>query len=175
MNNPMKIILAILLTTTLVSGGLTSLAQADESDRVCEASPQDSAYLKGNRSSRVIIAQGVNDEMEMNEEREMEQEQEFEEDEEQEAARLQPLAKITAEQAKEAALKVQSGEVKELELEAEDGNLVYEVTVGETEVFVDAGNGKVLYTQGINEKIDEATQQSRPRSSIQVPDRDDEG
>ncbi len=157
----MKIILAILLTTTLVSGGLTSLAQADESDR--------EAYLKGNRSSRVIIARGVNDEMEMNEDREMEQEQEFEEDEQQEAARLQPLAKITADRAREAALKVQSGEVKELELEAEDGNLVYEVTVGETEVFVDAGNGKVLYTQGVNEKVDEATQQSRPRSSIQVP------
>lgn len=128
----MKITLAVLLTTTLISGGLASLAQADESDR----------------SSRVIIAQGVDDKTEMNEDREMEQEQEFEEDEEkeeqQEATRLQPFAKITADQAKEAALKVQSGEVKELELEAEDGNLVYEVTVGETEVFVDAGNGEVL-------------------------------
>lgn len=42
-----------------------------------------------------------------------------------------------------------------------------------TEVFVDAGNGKVLYTQGVNEKVDEATKQSRPPSSIQVPDKDD--
>ncbi|MGV2830900.1 PepSY domain-containing protein [Myxosarcina sp. GI1(2024)] len=103
----------------------------------------------------------------MKEERETEADEEQEE--QQEAASLQPLAKITADQAKEAALKVYSDEVKKLELEAENGSLVYEVTVGETEVFVDAGNGEVLYTQGVNEKVDEATEQSRPRGSIQVP------
>ena len=44
-------------------------------------------------------------------------------DEQQEAARLRPLAKITPEQAQQAAQKVQSGEVKELELEDENGSI----------------------------------------------------
>ena len=58
--------------------------------------------------------------------------------------------------------------VTELELEAENGSLVYEVTIDKTEVFVDAGNGDILYTKGVSEKIDEATEQTRPRGSIQV-------
>ena len=146
MNNSIKTTLVVWLTTILVSGGLTATALANPATQVVE------------------------DETEVNERQEMEQEQESEEDEEQqEAARLQPLAKITANQAKEAALKVHNGEVKELELEAENGSLVYEVTVEKIEVFVDAGNAEVLYTQGVNEKIDEATEQGRPPSSIQVP------
>ena len=157
MNIPIKTILSVLLATTLVSGGLTAIALADSADR----------------SSRTIISQEVEDETEVDEDREMGEERETEADEEleeqQEAARLQPLAKITADQAKEAALQVQSGEVKEVELEAEEGSLVYEVTVGETEVFVDAGNGEVLYTQGVDEEVDEATEQARPLGSIQVP------
>ena len=157
MNNSIKNTLAVLLISTLAAGGITATALANSA----------------NRSSRAVIAQGVEDETEVNEDREMGEERETEADEEleeqQEAARLQPLAKITADQAKEAALQVQSGEVKEVELEAEEGSLVYEVTVGETEVFVDAGNGEVLYTQGVDEEVDEATEQARPLGSIQVP------
>jgi uncharacterized membrane protein YkoI len=160
MNNLIKTTLSVLLASTLVYGGLTATAQANSA----------------NRNNRTIFAQEVKDEMKMNEDQEIKENQESEEDEkleeQQETARLQPLAKITADQAKESALKVQSGEVTELELEAENGSLVYEVTVGETEVFVDAGNGEVLYTQGVNEKVDETTEQARPRSSIQVPNED---
>ena len=114
MNNSIKNTLAVLLTTTLVSGGITATALANSADR----------------SSKTIISQEVEDENEINEDREMGEERESEADEEleeqQEAARLQPLAKISPDQAKEAALKVQSGEVKELELEAENGSLVEE-------------------------------------------------
>ena len=152
MSNSTKTTLAVLLTSTLVSSGLIAVAQANSANH-----------------SSTIIAQEVEDEEQEQEESEEDEELE----EQQEAARLQPLAKITAEQAREAALKVQSGEVTELELEAENGSLVYEVTIGETEVFVDAGNGEVLYTQGVNEKVDEATEQSRPPSSIQVPNEED--
>ncbi|WP_036488514.1 PepSY domain-containing protein [Myxosarcina sp. GI1] len=141
MNNSIKTLLAILLLGTLGAGGIAAVAQANSSVR----------------ARRVFIAQKVEDETEINEERETE------------AAHLQPLAKITPDQAKESALQVQDGKVTELELEAENGSLVYEVTIDKTEVFVDAGNGNILYTQGVNEKVDEATEQARPRSSIQVP------
>jgi uncharacterized membrane protein YkoI len=65
-----------------------------------------------------------------------------------EAARYQKLARITADQARSAALAAVPGTAKTVELENEDGNLVYGVTVkaaaGERDVKVDAGNGKVL-------------------------------
>ena len=146
MNNSIKTLFAVLLVGTFGAGSLAVVARANSSDRL----------------HQVVMAQEVED---------TDRESEADElDEEQEAARLQPLAKITPDQAKEAALRVQSGEVTELELEAEDGSLLYEVTIGETEVFVDAGNGEVLYTQGIDAEVDEATEQARPRGSIQVPD-----
>lgn len=154
MNNSIKTILTVLLVGTLGAGSLITVALANTNDR----------------SNKTLMTQAVEDETEMEEDRESEAEEKLEE--QQEAARLQPLAKITPDQAREAALQVQDGEVTELELEAEDGSLVYEVTIGETEVFVDAGNGDILYTQGVNEKIDEATEQARPRGSIQVGSED---
>lgn len=154
MNNPIKTISYILLIGTVGAGSLITVALANMDDR----------------TNKALMTQAVEDEIEMEEELESEAEEELEE--EQEAARLQPLAKITAEQAKEAALKAQSGKVTELELEAENGSLVYEVTISETEIFVDAGNGDILYTQGVNEKVDEATEQARPRGSIQVGSED---
>ena len=154
MNNSIKTILTVLLVGTLGAGSLTAVAVADSN----------------NRSSKTSMTQAVEDETEMEEDRESEAEEKLEE--EQEAARLQPLAKISADQAREAALQVQDGEVTELELEAEDGSLVYEVTIEETEVFVDAGNGDILYTQGIDEEVDDATEQARPRGSIQVGSED---
>jgi uncharacterized membrane protein YkoI len=51
-----------------------------------------------------------------------------------------------------------------IELENEDGNLVYEVVVGRQEIYVDAGTGQVLYTEGGSD--DDDTEQA---SSIQVP------
>ena len=69
-----------------------------------------------------------------------------------ESARLQSMARITPEQAKSAALAQVSGTVKKVELENEDGNVVYGVEIktadgGERDVKVDAGNGQVLHSE----------------------------
>lgn len=65
-----------------------------------------------------------------------------------EQAELQKVAKVTAEQAEQAALAVVPGTVSDIELENEDGSVVYEVEITAngttTEVEVDAGNAKVL-------------------------------
>lgn len=89
-------------------------------------------------------------------------------EEQQEAAKLQPLAKITAQQAQQAAQTSVGGQASKVELENEDGNLVYAVKIGQQEVKVDAGNGRVLYTENGNQE-NEKNEASRPKSSIQVP------
>lgn len=89
-------------------------------------------------------------------------------EEQQEAAQLQALAKITPQQAKQAAETAQGGMASRVTLDNEDGNLVYTAIIGQTEVAVDAGNGKVLYTENLNQE-EEANEATRPRSSIQVP------
>lgn len=89
--------------------------------------------------------------------------------EKQEAERLGPLAKITPEQAQEAAQAAQSGAVQAVELENEEGNLIYEVTIADTDVGIDAGNGKVLYTEPANGPDSEEAKSTFPPSSIQVP------
>jgi uncharacterized membrane protein YkoI len=65
-----------------------------------------------------------------------------------EAQALQAAAKITPEQAKQAALAALPGTVGRVELDNENGSVVYSVEVTATgtttDVKVDAGNGKVL-------------------------------
>ncbi|MGO0122361.1 PepSY domain-containing protein [Desulfothermobacter acidiphilus] len=65
-----------------------------------------------------------------------------------EAQYLQSLAKITPDQARAAALQAVSGQVKKVDLDNENGYLVYSVEVqtatGLVDVKVDAGDGKVL-------------------------------
>lgn len=85
-------------------------------------------------------------------------------EEQQEQAKLQPLAKITPLQAQQAAETAVGGTSK-VQLENEDGSLVYAVTIGQKEITIDAGNGKILYTEN-----DEKEAASRPKSSIQVPE-----
>ena len=63
----------------------------------------------------------------------------------QEQAQFQALAKITPDQARQAALTAVSGTVTSVTLGDENGSLVYEVLIGKTDVKVDAGNGKVLH------------------------------
>jgi hypothetical protein len=86
--------------------------------------------------------------------------------EKQEAKQLQALAKITPQQAEKAAIAFQPGKLGSIELESDDGSLVYAVAIGKKEVKVDAGNGKVLYVEE-DSKV-EKDDASRPRSSIQV-------
>ncbi|WP_373530717.1 PepSY domain-containing protein [Nostoc sp.] len=93
--------------------------------------------------------------------------------EQQEDKKLQALAKITAEQAKQAAETSVGTQASSVKLENEDGNLVYAVEIGQKEVKVDAGNGKVLYTENANQESDE-NEASRPKSSIQVTENNNE-
>lgn len=89
-------------------------------------------------------------------------------EEQQEQAKLQPLAKITPTQAQKAAETAEGAKASNVKLENEDGNLVYTVIIGQKEIKVDAGNGKVLYAENDNQN-DEKDAASRPKSSIQVP------
>lgn len=93
-------------------------------------------------------------------------------EEQQEAAQLQSLAKITLQQAQQAAETASGGKASRVKLENEDGNLVYLVTIGKKEVAVDAGDGNILYNKNENQE-DDKNETSRPKSSIQVPDNDD--
>lgn len=71
----------------------------------------------------------------------------------QESALYVKLAKVTLDQAKAAALAAVPGTVTSIELGEEDGFLVYEVEIGNQEVIIDAGNGKVL-SQGARDADD---------------------
>ncbi len=84
-----------------------------------------------------------------------------------ESAKLQALAKITPQQAQQAAESAQGGQAKNVKLESENGNLVYAVEIGNQEVTVDAGNGKVLSTETANQE-NKANEANHSRSSIQV-------
>jgi len=69
-----------------------------------------------------------------------------------EAKQLEPLATISADEAARAATGAVSGDVGEVELDNENGAVVYSVEVtdaagAQTEVTVDAGNGTVLSQQ----------------------------
>src|SRR5882672_10851228 len=68
-----------------------------------------------------------------------------------ESGRLKSLARITPEQASAAALAQVPGTVKKVELENENGNVVYGVEIktadGESDVKVDAGDGRVLHVE----------------------------
>ena len=83
------------------------------------------------------------------------------------AAQLRSLAKISASQAQQTAEAAQGNKASSVKLENEDGNLIYAVNIGQNEIAVDAGNGRILYTQ--NTIKEEAESESHPRSSIQVP------
>jgi hypothetical protein len=89
-----------------------------------------------------------------------------------EGTKLQPLAKISASQAQQAAEAAQGKKASSTKLENEDGNLIYAVNIGQNEVAVDAGNGRILYTGNMAKEGAEA-EGSRPRSSIQVAEAED--
>jgi uncharacterized membrane protein YkoI len=73
--------------------------------------------------------------------------------EQDESKDLVGLAKITADQAKQAAEAKVGGAASSVELGSENGSLVYEVKIGDQEVKVDADNGAILkIEQDDNEK-----------------------
>jgi uncharacterized membrane protein YkoI len=89
-----------------------------------------------------------------------------------EGAKLQTLAKISASQAQQKAEAAKGNKASSVNLENEDGNLIYAVNIGKNEVKVDAGNGQILYTDNTTKEGAEV-ESSRPRSSIQVAEVED--
>ncbi|QSZ26746.1 PepSY domain-containing protein [Aceticella autotrophica] len=100
---------------------------------------------------------------------------ETKDNETQESTKLSTLAKITPEQAKAEALKVAQGTVTKVELDNENGNLVYSVDIktntGSTDVKVDAGNGKVLY-QDKGSDNEKGKEKAGETEKTNAPDKD---
>lgn len=76
--------------------------------------------------------------------------------EQEEAKQLSNLATVTQEEAKQFALAEINGIVKDIQLENEDGNVVYGVEIENAgtsvDIKIDAGNGKVLRVESDNEE-----------------------
>ncbi len=91
-------------------------------------------------------------------------------DDAQEVKKLQPLAKISAEQAQRTVEAAEKTKASRVTLENDDGNLVYTIVVEQKEVKVDAGNGKILYSEALQNGKDnkDSEHETRPRSSVQV-------
>ncbi|MGB5961110.1 MAG: PepSY domain-containing protein [Coleofasciculaceae cyanobacterium] len=149
MKTSTKFLLTAAFIGTLGLGGLAKVVYASQREPAVAIMPQS--------QSKTQIAEAYNYEIA------------DDADDRQEAAQLRSLAKITPQQAQQAAQAAVRGTVRRVELDEEDGNLIYTVTIAQTEVAVDAGNGKVLYTENINQEDNDATEARRPRSSIQVP------
>lgn len=68
---------------------------------------------------------------------------------------LEPRAKVTVEQAVKTAQDATTGDLGTVELEQKDGTLVFEVTIGDQEVFVDATTGAVVSVAPVQDQEDE--------------------
>lgn len=87
------------------------------------------------------------------------------------AIALQPLATITLRQAVQAAETSANAQAYKAELETENGGLVYAIEIDRQEIVIDAGDGRILYTEVEGQEDSEQAEANRPRSSIQVPER----
>ncbi|ARV57687.1 peptidase [Nostocales cyanobacterium HT-58-2] len=144
-----KMILAAAFFGTVGIAGLARVVGAKQ--------PQSSVAIVRQHHSTIQVAEASDGDGETNDDAQ----------EQQEATKLQTLAKITAQQAQQAVETSVGGKASSVKLENEDGNLVYAVKIGQQDVEVDAGNGKVLYTENTNQQ-DEKNEATRPKSSIQV-------
>lgn len=158
-------------TLTLLALGLLGALGIGGAVRSVDATPsQRSLAAMTQPSQPAAVAQNseaAGEQADEPEDGEMDDQQE----EQQEDAQLQNLAKITPQQAEEAARTVASGTVSRVSLDNEDGSVVYKVVIGQSEVLVDAGNGTVLETETVGS---ESSPDAAPAGSIQVPN-DDEG
>lgn len=76
----------------------------------------------------------------------------------------QSLATVTLDQAKQTAEAAQSDTAISIDLDEEDGSLVYEVEFVDADVFVDAGNNEILGTE-----LEGGNTETPIQGSIQVP------
>jgi uncharacterized membrane protein YkoI len=100
--------------------------------------------------------------------------QETNDNEAQEAAELAKLAKVSKDEAIAAATQAVPGEAGKVELDNENGTVVWsvEVTSGgsHVDVKVDAGNGKVLAKDADNDTESESKSESGNESGSQAPE-----
>ncbi len=147
MKTSTKIALATVLVGTLGLGGLV---------RTVYASPaQSQVAVMPDHTSSKAAPEASDGDGETNDDAE----------DKQASSQLQSLAKITPEQARSAAEAAKGGTANSVKLENEDGNVVYSVAIGQQEISVDAGNGKILQTQSLKAEGKESVS---PRSSVQV-------
>jgi uncharacterized membrane protein YkoI len=155
----MKLMMAVALLAVLTTGAgvaLKAMAQGEGRKQEDKVTYRSSVQTQDDRNERENAdeAQG-GEESEANEAGESEDGEKGEEAEDRaegaESERLKSLARITPEQARDAALAQVPGTVKKVELENEDGNVVYGVEIktakGESDVKVDAGDGRVLHVE----------------------------
>jgi len=147
-----KLMMGALLAVVIAGAGvaLTAMAQGERPGQEEQVKYSSSVQVQDDRNEREE-AEG-NEAAEANEANESEDGEEAEDRAEgAESERLKSLARITPEQASAAALVQVPGTVKKIELENEDGNVVYGVEVktasGESDVKVDAGDGRVLHVE----------------------------
>ncbi len=154
MNSSTKLILVSTIVGVLGIAGIARLVSANQ--------PQDQGAILQNLKSQLHAANPL----QKLDQGDGDGETNDDVKEQQESQTLQSLAKITPQQAQQAAEASVKGTANRVKLENEDGNLVYVVAIGRNEVTVDAGNGHVLYTDTVG---NEQREGSRPKSSIQVP------
>ena len=147
MKTSTKIALATALVGTLGLGGLV---------RTVYASPaQSQVAVMPDRTSSKSAPEASDGDGEKNDDAE----------DKQASSRLQSLAKITPQQARSTAESAKGGTANSVKLENEDGNVVYSVAIGQEEINVDAGNGKILQIQSLKAEGKETVS---PRSSVQT-------
>ena len=154
------VMISLLAVATAVAGvALTTMAQGEGNKREKKATYRSSVQVQDDKNERA----GANEseEAEGNEASEANDANESKEGEKGEGAEdraeglesesLKKLARITPEQAQSAALAQVPGTATKVELENEDGNVVYGVEIktakGESDVKVDAGDGRVLHIE----------------------------
>ncbi|MEH2163513.1 MAG: PepSY domain-containing protein [Nostoc sp.] len=155
MKTSTKIILSAAFVGTLGFAGLSRVVFAKQ--------PQSFVAIARQHHSTIQVAEASDGDGEKNDDAE----------EQQEAAKLQLLAKITAQQAQQTVEASVGAKAKSVKLENEDSNLVYSVEIGQQDIKVDAGNGKILYAENANQQ-DEKNEANRPKSSIQVKETNDD-
>ncbi len=157
MKSTIKTLLAVGLVSALGAGGIALVANANT---------EPTTLTKGDRIAQTTDSEaGESSEDDINEAAENETENA---NEAQAMAQYQSLAKITPQQAQQAAEAAQGDTATAVELDAETGSLVYEVNFSNAEVTVDAGNGQVLKVEGEGQEENDASE-APVQGSIQVP------
>ncbi|HEY9733247.1 MAG TPA: PepSY domain-containing protein [Drouetiella sp.] len=84
--------------------------------------------------------------------------------EEMNTPRLKKMAKITKARAINIARTAVKGAVGRVDLENEDGNVIWSVEIGGQELAIDAGNGKILSFESLKSSNAQTELKSSPRS-----------